>query len=218
MEKIKILLADDHQMFLDGLSSLLSQLDEVKIVGAVNSGKEVLLNLEILSPDLIIIDLNMPVLDGIETTRLVKQKYPGIKVLGLTMESNLSSVTEMLKAGASGYILKNTGKEELNLAIRQVMKGEHYLSQTINAQLTQNLFHNFSQKKIDENELSSLTERETEILKMIALENSNAEIAKTLFISPKTVETHRKNLMRKINVKNSLGVYKFALKHHLIEE
>ena len=217
MEKIKIILADDHQMFLDGLSSLLSQVKDVQVIAAVNSGKEVLEKLRTTMPDLAIVDLNMPVMGGLETTREIKKKYPHIKVLGLTMENDLQAVTSMLEAGASGYILKNTGKAELELAVRQVMKGEAYLSQSISSQLAQNLLQNFHQRNEVRNELSTLTTRELEILKMIALENSNAEIAEQLFISPKTVETHRKNLMKKIGVKNSLGVYKFAVKHQLLE-
>lgn len=218
MERIKVILADDHQMFLDGLSSLLSQLKDVQVVAAVNSGKEVLDKLQTLTPDLVIVDLNMPEMNGLESTREIKKRYPEIKVLGLTMENDLQSVTGMLEAGASGYILKNTGKAELEQAIRQVIKGEPYLSQSISNQLAQNLLRNFQQRNEVHDEISSLTQRELEILKMIALENSNTEIADQLYISPKTVETHRKNLMKKIGVKNSLGVYKFAVKHQLLEE
>lgn len=218
MEKIKVILADDHQMFLDGLSSLLSQVKDVQVIAAVNSGKEVLEKLQTRMPDLIIVDLNMPGMDGLQTTREIKKIYPHLKVLGLTMENDLQLVTGMLEAGASGYILKNTGKAELELAVRQVMKGEAYLSQSLSNQLAQNLLQNFHQRNEVKNELSTLTTRELEILKMIALENSNTEIAEQLFISPKTVETHRKNLMKKIGVKNSLGVYKFAVKHQLLEE
>lgn len=218
MEKVKVLLADDHQMFLDGLASLLSQLNDVEVIATVNSGKEALEKLTTLSPHLAILDINMPVMNGLETTKKIKERYPDIKILGLTMENDLQLVTDMLEAGASGYILKNTGKAELELAIRQVLKGEPYLSQTISNQLAQNLLRNFQQKDQPEDALSSLTERELEVLKLIALEHSNTEIADLLFISPKTVETHRKNLMRKIEVKNSLGVYKFAVKHKLLEE
>ncbi len=218
MEKVKVLLADDHQMFLDGLASLLSQLNDVEVIATVNSGKEALEKLTTLSPHLAILDINMPVMNGLETTKKIKERYPDIKILGLTMENDLQLVTGMLEAGASGYILKNTGKAELELAIRQVLKGEPYLSQTISNQLAQNLLRNFQQKDQPEDALSSLTERELEVLKLIALEHSNTEIADLLFISPKTVETHRKNLMRKIEVKNSLGVYKFAVKHKLLEE
>jgi DNA-binding NarL/FixJ family response regulator len=217
MEKIKVLLADDHQMFLDGLASLLSQIKDVEVVATVNSGKEAMEKLTTLSPHLAILDINMPVMNGLETTRKIKEIYPEVKILGLTMENDLQLVTDMLEAGASGYILKNTGKAELELAIRQVIKGEPYLSQSISTQLAQNLLRNFQQKNEQHDALSSLTERELEILKLIALEHSNSEIAEMLFISPKTVETHRKNLMRKIEVKNSLGVYKFAVKHQLLQ-
>jgi len=216
MDQIKILLADDHQMFLDGLSALLSQIDHVEIVAAVNNGAQLLEKLKTTKGDLVIVDLHMPVMDGLEATKMIRELYPSVKVLGLTMDNDLEAIQAMLEAGASGYILKNTGKAELELAILQVMKGENYLSQSISSQLAQSLFQRKKSVAEEISELDMLTERETEILKMVALENSNAEIAEKLYISPKTVETHRKNLMKKIGVRNSLGVYKFALKHKLI--
>jgi DNA-binding NarL/FixJ family response regulator len=216
MDKIKILLADDHQMFLDGLSALLTQIAYVEIVAAVNNGAQLLGKLKTIKGDLVIADLHMPVIDGLEATKIIRELYPSVKVLGLTMDNELETIQAMLEAGASGYILKNTGKAELELAILQVMKGENYLSQTISAQLAQSLFTKKKAAEEEISELDMLTERETEILKMVALENSNVEIAEKLYISPKTVETHRKNLMKKIGAKNSLGIYKFALKHKLI--
>ncbi len=217
MDKIKILLADDHQMFLDGLCALLSQIVYVEIVATVNNGAQLLEKLKTIKGDLVIADLHMPVIDGLEATKMIREHYPSVKVLGLTMDNELETIQAMLEAGASGYILKNTGKAELELAILQVMKGENYLSQSISAQLAQSLFQKKKAVPEETSELEMLTERETEILKMIALENSNVEIAEKLFISPKTVETHRKNLMKKIGVRNSLGIYKFALKHKLID-
>ena len=217
MDKIKILLADDHQMFLDGLCALLSQIDYVEIIATVNNGAQLLEKLKTINGDLVIVDLHMPVTDGLEATRMIRELYPSVKVLGLTMDNDLEAIQAMLEAGASGYILKNTGKAELELAILQVMKGENYLSQSISAQLAQSLFRNKKAVAEEISELDMLTEREIEILKMVALENSNVEIAEKLYISPKTVETHRKNLMKKIGVRNSLGIYKFALKHKLID-
>lgn len=216
MDKIKILLADDHQMFLDGLCALLSQIAYVEIVATVNNGAQLLEKLKTIEGDLVIADLHMPVIDGLEATKMIRELYPSVKVLGLTMDNELETIQAMLEAGASGYILKNTGKSELELAILQVMKGENYLSQSISAQLAQSLFLKKKAVAEETSELDMLTERETEILKMVALENSNVEIAEKLYISPKTVETHRKNLMKKIGVRNSLGIYKFALKHKLI--
>ena len=216
MDKIKILLADDHQMFLDGLCALLSQISYVEIVAAVNNGAQLLEKLKTTKGDLVIVDLHMPVIDGLEATKMIRELYPSVKVLGLTMDNEMETIQAMLEAGASGYILKNTGKAELELAILQVMKGENYLSQSISARLAQSLFQKKKAVTEETSELDMLTERETEILKMVALENSNVEIAEKLYISPKTVETHRKNLMKKIGVRNSLGIYKFALKHKLI--
>ncbi|HBL75438.1 MAG: hypothetical protein A2W90_03855 [Bacteroidetes bacterium GWF2_42_66] len=215
MEKIKILLADDHQMFLDGLSALLTQINHLEIVAAVNNGAQLLEKLKTTEADLVIIDLHMPVLNGLEATKMIRNLYPSVKVLGLTMDNELDSIKDMLEAGASGYILKNTGKAELELAIRQVIMGENYLSQSLSNQLAQSLLLK-KKTTIEESELDMLTDREVEILKMVALENSNAEIAEKLYISPKTVETHRKNLMKKIGVRNSLGIYKFALKYKLL--
>ena len=216
MDKIKILLADDHQMFLDGLCALLSQIAYVEIVATVNNGAQLLEKLKTIKGDLVIADLHMPVIDGLESTKMIRELYPSVKVLGLTMDNELETIQAMLEAGASGYILKNTGKAELELAILQVVKGENYLSQSISAQLAQSLFLKKKAVTEETSELDMLTERETEILKMVALENSNVEIAEKLYISPKTVETHRKNLMKKIGVRNSLGIYKFALKHKLV--
>lgn len=216
MDKIKILLADDHQMFLDGLCALLSQIDYVKIVASVNDGAQLCEKLKTIQGDLVIVDLHMPVIDGLEATKIIRKLYPSVKVLGLTMDNDLDAIQAMMEAGASGYILKNTGKAELELAILQVMKGENYLSQAISSQLAQSLFLRKKAVAEEISELDMLTERETEVLKMVALENSNVEIAGKLYISPKTVETHRKNLMKKIGVRNSLGIYKFALKHKLI--
>jgi DNA-binding NarL/FixJ family response regulator len=216
MDKIKILLADDHQLFLDGLSALLGQIASVEIVAAVSDGAQLLEKLKGSEGDLVIVDLHMPVLDGLETTKMIRQLYPAVKVLGLTMDNEVDSIQDMLEAGASGYILKNTGKAELETAILQVMKGEVYLSQSLSSQLAQRLLLKKRTVVEETCKLDMLTEREVEILKMVALENSNTEIAEKLYISPKTVETHRKNLMKKIGARNSLGIYKFALKHKLI--
>ena len=216
MEKIRILLADDHQMFLDGLSALLLQIQGVEIKAAVNNGAQLLDKLKSEEADIVIIDLHMPVLNGLDTIKTIKKDYPGIKVLGLTMDNDLESIKEVLHAGASGYVLKNTGKAELELAIHQVMKGDTYLSQSVGNQLAQSLLLK-SNSKNEDHDIHQLTDREIEILKMIADEHSNADIAEKLFISPKTVETHRKNLMKKIGAKNTLSVFKFAVKHKFIK-
>lgn len=217
-KKIKVVLADDHQMFLDGLYSLLSQVEIVEVKATANNGKELIEKLR-KDPaiDVAVVDMHMDVMNGIQTTLQLRQEFPHIRVIGLTMENDLTSIREMLDAGASGYILKNTGKTELEMALEKVAAGEFYLSQSVGNLLAREMLHNRQQKKeIKEDGLSQLTERETEILKMIAAEMSSQEIADKLFISPKTVETHRKNLMKKIGANNTLGIYKFAVKHQLV--
>ena len=215
--KIHVVLADDHQMFLDGLHSLLLQLDNVEILATANNGKQLLDKMKkVRSCDVAIVDLHMDEMDGIETTRQIKLNFPQVRVIGLTMENDLGSIKEMLDVGASGYILKNTGKGELETALGKVAAGEFYLSQTVAIQLAQDMMVHRQTKSAKENPLDLLTGREKEILVMIAEEMTNPEIAEKLFISPKTVETHRKNLMKKIGVSNTLGVYKFAVNHRLL--
>jgi DNA-binding NarL/FixJ family response regulator len=214
--KIKIVLADDHQMFLDGLYALLSQMEQVEIVATANNGTQLLEKLRRPGTcDIAIVDLHMEEMDGIETTRQIKQQYPDIRIIGLTMENDLDSIQKMLEAGASGYVLKNTGKSELKIALERVAAGEFYLSQSVGSKLAQNMLFDRKQKK-KATSLDLLTEREVEVLKMIAEEMTSPEIAEKLFISPKTVETHRKNLMKKIGVNNTLGIYKFAIQHKLV--
>lgn len=210
------LLADDHQLFLDGLHSLLAEMDGVKVLGTATSGKKLLDKLRSYPHcDVVIVDLHMADGDGKFVTREIKERYPHIKVVVLTMDDHLENIREVLQAGAMGYILKNTGKTELQIALEKVASGEFYLSQSVGQQLAQDMLRPASYAAPRSSE-ATLTEREEEILRMIAEENSNQEIADRLFISPKTVETHRKNLMKKIGVRNSLGIYKYAVKHQLV--
>jgi DNA-binding NarL/FixJ family response regulator len=210
------LLADDHQLFLDGLHSLLAEMEGVKVLGTATSGKKLLDKLRTYPHcDVVIADMHMPDGDGKFVVKEIKERYPHIKVVVLTMDDHLENIREVLQAGASGYILKNTGKTELQIALEKVAGGEFYLSQSVGQQLAQDMLRPASYAAPRSSEVT-LTEREEEILRMIALENSNQEIADQLFISPKTVETHRKNLMKKIGVRNSLGIYKYAVKHQLV--
>jgi DNA-binding NarL/FixJ family response regulator len=217
-EKIKVVLADDHQIFLDGLHSLLTQLENIEILATANSGRQLLEKMkQIRKCDVAVVDLHMDDMDGIETTRRILEEFPTVRVIGLTMENDLDSIKQMLDAGASGYILKNTGKSELEMALEKVASGEFYLTQSVGNILARDML--VSRQKKDSKQQSSLdllTEREKEILIMIAEEMTNHDIAEKLFISPKTVETHRKNLMKKIGVSNTLGVYKYAVQHKLI--
>ncbi|MFI5221023.1 MAG: response regulator [Bacteroidia bacterium] len=206
---IKVIIADDHQMFIDGIKSLLRTHKNISIVGEANNGEQVL---EILSKDpadIILMDVNMQVMDGIEATKQVRSKYPNVKILMLTMFNTKEYIEKVLRAGAHGYILKNTGKEELHEAIDKIMNGESYFSKEVTGRIMEGI----QKRKSVENDpmRAELTDREKEVLKLISQELTTQEIADKLFISHHTVETHRKNLISKLNVKNTAGLVKYAV-------
>jgi two-component system nitrate/nitrite response regulator NarL len=211
--KIKLVLVDDHQMLLDGLAALLQGEQRFDLVGLCNNAKYALELLEKTAPDIVITDINMPEISGVELTRMIRKYHPKIKVLALSMFGERSTISEMLEAGISGYILKNTGKEELINALLKVQEGGMYFSDEI----TEELIKSISQKAEVKEEIQvRLTERELEIVKLIAAEKSNLEIAALLFISERTVETHRKNIFRKTNTKGVVGLLKLAMEQKWI--
>lgn len=212
---IKIIIADDHQLFIDGIKSLVKSMKKMEIIAEVSNGKQLLEVLESKSCDIILMDINMPEMDGVEATKQVKAKYPSIKILMLTMFSNREYIEKLLRAGADGYLLKNTGKEELQEAIDNIINGESYFSKEV----TERIMEGLQKKKIAEKNtyIVELTEREIEVLKLIVQEFTTAEIAEKLFISPHTVETHRKNLISKLNVRNIAGLVKYAMQNGLVD-
>ncbi len=210
---ISIIIADDHQMFIDGVKSLLATEEDMVVTGEALNGNEVLALLEKAPADIILLDVNMPEMDGIEATRLIRRKYPEVKILMLTMYNKAEFIFGLMNAGASGYILKNTGRTELIAAIKSVHAGKTFYSSDV----TETILQNFSKKPGEQQvEAAHLTEREKDVLKLIAREYNTAEIAAELFISPNTVETHCKNLMSKIHAKNIAGLVKFAVQTGLV--
>jgi DNA-binding NarL/FixJ family response regulator len=217
-------IADDHHLFIEGIKSLLRDSADVKIVGEAENGAKLLELLSNQEVDVVLMDINMPVLSGLETTKKVKQLYPSVKVLALTMFDDTLHISEMMKAGASGYLLKNAGKEELIDAIIKVCRGEKYVSNDVSVKLIERMFTNEQDLKSDQpNNINpnvrkaELTKRELEIIKLIAQEMTNNEIAAHLNNSPMTIITHRKNLLRKIGVKNTAGLIKYAMNNGLLD-
>lgn len=212
---IKIIIADDHQLFIEGIQSLIQSIKHMEVVAEVANGKELLEKLETTSCDIILMDINMPEMDGIEATKQVRSAYPDIKVLMLTMFSNKEYIEKLLRVGAHGYILKNTGMEELREAIETLVEGNSYFSKEVMERIMEGL----QKKKLAEKNthLIELTEREIEVLKLIVQECTTAEIAEKLFISTHTVETHRKNLISKLQVRNVAGLVKYALQNGLVD-
>lgn len=206
--KTNLFIVDDHQLVVDGLSSLLNNEAQYELVGFCNQPKEVMGMLANLQVDILLTDINMPEMSGVELTRNVKKKFPQIKVLALSMFGERQVIKEMIDAGVSGYILKNTGKEELITALGKLAKGHTFFGDEV----TQELLKSF---KSHEDE-SHLTNREIEIIRLIECEYSNKKIADMLFISERTVETHRKNIFRKTGTQSIVGLLKYAYEHRII--
>ena len=209
----RILIADDHQMFIDGIKSLLSSNKQFSVIAEAHNGQEVLNILSKEKVDIVLLDMNMPVLDGMQALKMIKEKFPLVKVIMLTMFSTRDYIEKLLKAGANGYILKNTGKEELTLGIETVMQGGSFFSKEV----TERIMEGLQGKKYNHqnNGLIELTDREKEVLTLIVKEMTTQEIADKLFISTNTVETHRKNLISKLNVRNIAGLVKYAIQNGL---
>ena len=214
LDKIKVIIADDHKMMIDGLLSILSDENNIEIVNVANNGEEVLKILESKNVDLVLTDINMPIMNGIELTKTLKQKYPTIKVLALSMFGDIDHIQDMLNAGISGYILKNTGNKELIEAINTIANGGTYYDNEVAAEMMRSLTQNNVKKVAIEK--VNLTDREIEIIKLIAKEMNNATIGDALFISERTVESHRKNIYRKTNTTNIVGLLKFAFANGLV--
>lgn len=210
---IKVIIADDHQMFIEGIKSLLVGEKEMSIVGEAANGKLLLELLEKQFADVVLLDISMPVMDGLEAAKIIRQKYPATRIIMLTMHNNAEFVFGLINAGATGYILKNTGKTELVSAINTVHGGKTYYSEDV----TQTILQNIQQKPAAEKVAAAqLTPREKDILCLIAKEYNTQEIADELFISTHTVETHRKNLLNKLNAKNIAGLVKYAIQSGLV--
>jgi DNA-binding NarL/FixJ family response regulator len=216
MEKINVLIADDHRIFRDGIRSILEKEKDIVVVDEAANGSEVLEKIERLKVDVLILDIDIGKPGGIEITQVISTTYPEVKVLILSMISLHDFVISALENGAIGYILKNTGKDEVLTAIRSVAKGDSYFSKEVSAILIEQLHTPRSQKK----RLTDipLTPREIEVLELIAREFSNQEIADRLFISIRTVDTHRRNMLEKLGVRNTAGLVRFAIKKGLLKE
>lgn len=212
--KIRVFIADDHQVLLDGLKTLLSNLEDIEVVGSGNNGLDLLDFLKNEVADVILMDINMPRMNGIDACKIVHKDYPDAKILALSMHDKASFIQQMLKNGASGYILKNTGQEELIRAIRSVHQGEQYLGRTVSKTLMDSVLKQLKKKN---KYIPELTRREKEILGLIAQEFTTQEISKHLHISLNTVETHRKNLLSKFGARNSVGLVRAAMERGLIE-
>ena len=211
---IDILIADDHKLLIDGIRTALQDIADFNVAAEAGNGYKVIEQLDSgVMVDVILMDINMPMLDGLECTRIVHKKYPEIKIIALSQYDEKRFVKRMVKNGASGYLLKDSGKDTLEKAIRAVHAGGTYFSDKLSMSIVRQELKMEDTKSL----FPKLTERELEILNLIGKELSSQEIAEKLFISFHTVETHRANLMNKAGVKNTAGLVRWAVENDLLD-
>jgi DNA-binding NarL/FixJ family response regulator len=213
MPNIKMLLVDDHEIVRDGLKTLMESQHGVDIVAEAENGLEALESCKKNEIDIIVMDVNMPEMDGIQATKAIKEKYPNIKILALTMSDNDVHIRKMIEAGASGYILKNAGRDELKKAFEALMNDQHYFSDSATQSVMMELVRNKGKSSAGSD--VQITDRELEILGLIIKEHTNQEIAEKLFISVRTVDAHRRNLLQKTGARNTAGLVRYALENNL---
>ncbi|HET9054844.1 MAG TPA: response regulator transcription factor [Cyclobacteriaceae bacterium] len=208
MSAIKIYLLDDHQIVIDGIKLMLENTPGMQLVGENINSEKALAELGAAKPDVLICDINMPGITGIELSKIVKKAHPEINILILTMIDSVHTLNELLDSGVKGYVLKNKGREELITAIQAVATGNNFFSAEIMRQVLT------AAKNIDKPD--KLTAREIEIIKLLARGLSSSEIADQLFISNNTVETHRRNIMRKTNTHTTVELINYSKSNHII--
>jgi len=213
---IRVFITDDHEMYLEGLALLLDKQADIEVIGTASSGKALLEQLGNLQTDILLLDVHLPDIGEEELLQSIRQSHPDLKVIYLTLLRGTRYVHKLTRHNIQGYVLKNAALEELLMALRAVQDGNGYFSKDINIGDREEDFRStitIEDKQIDE----ILSRRELEVLKLICREYSNAEIAEKLFLSVSTVETHRKNLIAKLGVNNTVGLVKFALRYKLID-
>lgn len=207
MDKIKILVVDDHPMVLEGMRSMLAEIDFVEIAGLGQNAYQAMELIKAHMPDIVITDISMPEISGIELTAKIRKEYPGVKVIAMSTFNERSYISQMVQQGASGYLLKSASKEEIEAAILTVAAGKLYMS--LDLELSR-------QDQQEMKKMPVLTSREQEVLLLIAEGFTNAQIAEKLFVSPYTVDSHRKNLLTKFEVNNTAGLIKLAVRNGLV--
>ncbi len=215
---IKVLLVDDHKIVRDGIRALLSGQEDIRIYDEAGSGSELFRQLNSGLPDIVLMDISLPDISGIELCERVREQFPLMKVLFLSMYTSEEYIFNAIKAGAQGYLPKNISQDELLHAIRAVAAGEEYFSESVSNVILKSYIKK-AQDKEPENltQSSALSKRELEILRLFAEGNTNPQIAEQLYISTRTVESHKNHIMQKLGLKTAVDLIKFAIKHHIID-
>ncbi|MBC5772728.1 response regulator transcription factor [Pontibacter sp. KCTC 32443] len=214
-EVIRVIIAEDHVILRQGLKMLLDEDKEIEVVGEAGNGTELLEMLSKTPVDVVLMDINMPEMNGFEATERVVKEFPDTKVIALSMLNNLPFVQKILQCGASGYLLKTTGKDELRSAIKLVAGGTNYICSELSINMLSNSFGG-GPVVVEHEDHAGLSKREIEVLGLIAEGFTNAEIADKLFTSKRTIETHRQNILEKTGAKNTANLIKYAIGHKII--
>ena len=215
-DTIKVILADDHRIFRKGLKSLLSEKKNIEVLAEADNGDEALEAAKKYKPEIVVMDIAMPKMDGIEATRQIRERFPDTEVVVLSMHAKKAYIDQVLKAGAKGYVLKDSDEENLLSAIDTVHNGGYYLDSPIADQVLSDYFRGKSKRELKK-QSDPLSEREREVLRLLAEGHSNQEVADTLYISRKTVENHRANIVRKTGIQGQVGLTKYAARIGLID-
>lgn len=216
MGKNKIFIVDDHQMFRDGLKFLLAKMPNIEIIGEAENGKDFLDKIKDVKPDLVLMDISMPELDGVQATKKAIEMYPDIKIIALSMFGEEEYYYKMIHAGVKGFVLKESGSHELEEAINSILDNQNYFSE----ELLRNIIFNIGKENEEEDvkkEKGLISKREYEVLELICSGLSTVEIADKLNISKRTVEGHKSNLLQKTGSKNSVNLIMYAIKNNLVE-
>jgi DNA-binding NarL/FixJ family response regulator len=215
MQKIRVLVVDDHTIVRDGICALLSLAGDIEVVGEATNGSEALKKVGELNPDVVLMDIAMPIMGGLEATRRINKEFPRTRVLVLTQYDDKEYFFPVIESGASGFISKAAASSELTTGIRSVFRGDSYLSPPVTRFLVENYQHTAGERA-GRDPYNQLTGREREVLKLLAEGHNTQEIAEMLVITPKTVEGHKTNLMAKLGVHNRVELVKYALRKGII--
>jgi two-component system response regulator NreC len=214
MGKIKVAIVDDHKLVTDCIGLFLESANNIAVSGVGHSGKEAIALVEKNEPDVLLLDISMPEMTGIETTAVLKKNHPNIKVLILSMHTDYDNISDAIDAGADGYVPKDVASEELVEAITTLYGGKNYFHTKVSDEIVRNYSN---KKKSTTNPFPELTRRELEVLQLFAEGLNNSEIADKLFLSVRTIESHKNHILQKTNMKNSVELIKFAIKNKIIE-
>ena len=213
---IKVAIVDDHKMFRDGIAYILNSTEGYQVIWTADCRQDTLDNLKTNYPDILLVDISLGDENGIDLTQEIIELYKDISILGLSMHHEEEYIVSMLEKGAKGYLLKDSGVEELKKALQKLTVGEYYYNDTVMKTLIQRVQSPTKNNRATKEDLK-LTEREIEIIKLVAEEFSNQEISEKLFISPRTVESHKRNMISKLDVKNSIGLVRYAISNGLVD-